>query len=80
MLSKLKSWPDAKPAGAWPAGAWPAGAWPAGAWPAGAWPNADSFAGPAMNPMQFWMQFAEQWQKAWADAMGAGPSGGQRRR
>jgi len=23
-----------------------------------------------MNPMQFWMQFAEQWQKAWADAMG----------
>jgi hypothetical protein len=22
-----------------------------------------------MNPMQFWMQLAEQWQKAWADAM-----------
>jgi len=64
MLSKLKSWPDAKPAGAWPAGAWP---------------NADSFAGPAMNPMQFWMQLAEQWQKAWVDAMGAGSSGGQRR-
>jgi len=79
MLSKLKSWPDAKPAGAWPAGAWPAGAWPAGAWPAGAWPNADSFAGPAMNPMQFWMQLAEQWQKAWVDAMGVGSSGGQRR-
>ena len=23
----------------------------------------------AMNPLQFCMQFAEQWQKAWADAM-----------
>jgi hypothetical protein len=22
--------------------------------------------------MQFWMQFAEQWQKAWAEAMGFG--------
>jgi hypothetical protein len=59
MLSKLQSWPDAKPAGAWP--------------------HADSFAGAAANPMQFWMQFAEQWQKAWVDAMGAGP-GGERRR
>src|SRR5260221_4399350 len=49
-----------------------------GASPAGAWPNADAFAGAAMNPMQFWVQVAEQWQKAWADAMGAG--GGQRRR
>jgi hypothetical protein len=56
MVSKLKSWPDADPAGTWP--------------------NADAFAGAARNPMQFWMQFAEQWQKAWADAMGAG----QRRR
>jgi hypothetical protein len=26
----------------------------------------------AMNPMQFWVQLAEQWQKAWADAMGFG--------
>src|SRR2546430_11189656 len=32
----------------------------------------------AMNPTQFWVQVAEQWQKAWADARGAG--GGQRRR
>jgi hypothetical protein len=50
--------------------------------PAGTWPNADAFAGAAMNPMQFWAQFAEQWQKAWADAMGigGGASGGQRRR
>lgn len=23
----------------------------------------------ATNPMQFWMQFAEQWQKSWADTM-----------
>jgi hypothetical protein len=53
-----------------------------GATPAGTWPNADAFAAAAMNPMQFWMQLAEQWQKAWADAMGAGvgASGGQRRR
>jgi hypothetical protein len=50
--------------------------------PAGAWPNANAFAGAAMNPMQFWMQLAEQWQKAWADAtgVGVGASGGQRRR
>ena len=50
--------------------------------PAGTWPNADAFAGAAMNPMQFWAQLAEQWRKAWADAMGigSGASGGQRRR
>ena len=36
-------------------------------------------AGAAMNPMQFWVQVAEQWQKAWADVMGGG-IGGQRRR
>jgi hypothetical protein len=29
--------------------------------------------------MQFWVQLAEQWQKAWADVMGVG-AGGQRRR
>jgi hypothetical protein len=50
-----------------------------GALPAGTWANADAFAGAAMNPMQFWVQFAEQWQKAWTDAMGVGV-GGQRRR
>jgi hypothetical protein len=50
--------------------------------PAGTWPNPDAFAGAAMNPMQFWAQLAEQWQKAWAYAMGidTGASGGQRRR
>ena len=31
------------------------------------WSNANALA--AMNPMQFWMQGVEQWQKAWADAM-----------
>jgi hypothetical protein len=34
--------------------------------PAGSWPSASAL---ATNPMQFWMQWAEQWQKAWADAM-----------
>jgi hypothetical protein len=48
-----------------------------GASPAGTWPNAGAFAGAAMNPMQFWVQVAEQWQKAWADSIGLG---GQRRR
>ncbi len=32
--------------------------------PAGSWPNADTFQMAAMNPMQFWMQVADQWQKA----------------
>jgi hypothetical protein len=36
-----------------------------------------AFAGAAMNPMQFWVQVAEQWQKAWADSIGLG---GERRR
>ena len=47
--------------------------------PAGTWSNADAFAGAAMNPMQFWVQWAEQCQKAWADAVALGV-GGQRRR
>src|SRR5262249_40019276 len=34
--------------------------------PTGSWPNASAL---ATNPMQFWMQWAEQWQKAWADAV-----------
>src|SRR5215469_2406481 len=34
--------------------------------PTGSWANASAL---AMNPMQFWMQWAEQWQKAWADAL-----------
>lgn len=34
---------------------------------AGNWPSPDTFQKMAMNPMQAWMQFAEQWQKSWAD-------------
>jgi hypothetical protein len=37
--------------------------------PAGNWPNANAWQMAAINPMQFWIQLAEQWQKAWADAM-----------
>src|SRR5256712_9107213 len=37
--------------------------------PAGSWPNADTFQMAAMNPMQFWMQVADQWQKACTDSM-----------
>jgi hypothetical protein len=37
--------------------------------PAGSWPNADAFPMAAMNPLHLWLQLAEQWQKAWADAM-----------
>jgi hypothetical protein len=39
--------------------------------PSGSWPNADALQKIAMNPFQFYMQFAEQCQKAWADATGA---------
>ena len=35
--------------------------------PAGTWPNVADMS--AMNPMQFFTQFAEQWQKAWSDMM-----------
>jgi hypothetical protein len=35
--------------------------------PAGTWPNLGDMS--AMNPMQFSMQFMEQWQKVWSDAM-----------
>jgi predicted O-linked N-acetylglucosamine transferase (SPINDLY family) len=37
--------------------------------PAGTWPSADTFQAATANPMQFWMQCAEQWQKATAEAM-----------
>jgi hypothetical protein len=37
--------------------------------PTGTWPNADAFSMAAVNPMQFWIQLAEQWQRAWADTM-----------
>jgi hypothetical protein len=37
--------------------------------PFGNWPGADVFQMGATNPMQFWMQVAEQWQKSWTDMM-----------
>ena len=37
--------------------------------PTGNWPGAEVFQKAAMNPLQFWMQFAQQWQKSWADTM-----------
>jgi hypothetical protein len=52
-----------------------------GSVPAGVWPSAADMS--AMNPMHFYMQFFEQWQKAWSDAMAfwtkaATPPGGAR--
>ena len=35
--------------------------------PAGTWPSTADLS--AMNPMQFYMQFFEQWQKTWSDAV-----------
>jgi len=43
--------------------------------PAGSWPSADALA--ATNPMEFWMQWAEQWQKACTDAMALWDKAGQ---
>jgi hypothetical protein len=35
----------------------------------GSWPGADAFHMGATNPVQFWMQVAEQWQRSWTDMM-----------
>ena len=35
----------------------------------GSWPGADALQQAALNPMQFWMQLAQHWQKSWADTM-----------
>jgi hypothetical protein len=35
----------------------------------GGWPGGDAFQMGATNPLQFWMTFAGQWQKAWTDMM-----------
>jgi hypothetical protein len=32
--------------------------------------SAEDFQKAATNPMQLWMQLAEQWQRAWTDTMG----------
>ena len=52
MLSRLKSLP---------------GLSPAGTWPSGNWPSTEAFQNAATNPLQLWMQLAEQSQKSWAD-------------
>jgi hypothetical protein len=36
---------------------------------AGSWPSADALQKAAVNPLEFWMLFAEQWQKSWANTM-----------
>jgi hypothetical protein len=36
---------------------------------AASWPNTEAFQKAAMNPLQVWMQLAEQWQKSWADTV-----------
>ena len=35
----------------------------------GIWPSTEAFQKGAVNPLQLWMQLAEQWQKSWADTM-----------
>ncbi|MEJ2376222.1 MAG: hypothetical protein P8Y71_12675 [Pseudolabrys sp.] len=40
-----------------------------GSAPAGNWPSVEAFQKAAMNPLQFWILLAEQWQKSWADIM-----------
>jgi hypothetical protein len=37
--------------------------------PAGSWISASGAPMASLNPMQFYVQFAEQWQKACTDAM-----------
>ena len=37
--------------------------------PTGSWPPAEGWPKGAVNPMQMWMQFAEQWQKSWAQML-----------
>ena len=45
---------------------------------AGNWPIADASQA-AFNPFRSYMQFVEQWQKAWADAMASWSTAGPRR-
>ena len=44
--------------------------------PVGSWPGADGLQ--KANPFQVYMQFAEQWQKAWTDGMALWTKAGQR--
>ena len=49
--------------------AWLSLSQPAAAGPLGSWPGADAFQMGMTSPLQFWMTFAGQWQKAWTDMM-----------
>jgi hypothetical protein len=42
-------------------------------WRAGGWPSSDAFQRAVINPLQFWMQFGEQWQKSWTETMAFWP-------
>jgi hypothetical protein len=64
MLSKLKTMPDLGPAGSWANNVFQTGS---------------MFQNGALNPFQAYAQFAEQWQKAWTDAMSFWSKAGQRR-
>jgi len=37
--------------------------------PAGTWPSVEAFQEAAVNPFQFWMKLAQEWQKSWADTV-----------
>jgi hypothetical protein len=37
--------------------------------PSFSWASTEAFQQGAVNPVQLWMQLAEQWQKSWADTM-----------
>jgi hypothetical protein len=54
----------------------PTSAKPSGSRAAGSSPNGDVFQMTSMAPIQFWMNFAEQWQKPWADTMASLGQGG----
>jgi hypothetical protein len=41
----------------------------ASATPLGSWPGGDAFQMGVTSPLQFWMTFAGQWQKAWTEMM-----------
>jgi len=44
--------------------------------PAGSWANADAFQAAALNPLRAYMQFVEQWQKAWTNPSALWPKAG----
>jgi len=47
--------------------------------PPGSWTSVETFQKAAMNPLQFWMQWAEQWQKSLTETMTIWGKAGNRR-